>query len=526
MRNQKARYRTESTTGNRYLQSYNKYLKTNYQPAYDRAKAYQPVVDDAYNTYRTAFDKAKSEYDQLVATEKSAFDAAVAKGEGLAKNVTTANEGYANYKKTNLDPYEAEYASREAALTSARNTAYTAATEKYDTQASSLATAYNTAFDTAAQNYDTQESTLWTAFDTAAKEADKLKKPIDAKWAKNEYVNPITAYDPASDTVRTIDSYEFLGEAEGFKYTWTSKYSGNQFDFTAKQAPSTYDVSEQFRLQKWVDDYNFYAKTFYAGDAQQYGLPSFVNDAWLKRKEKDIQNYTKSIDIYNKAGEKARAEYQSTLTEYNTYVDKNVTPAQTAYYDFVATSKQDYADTASASQLKAYQDFVATSKSDYATSQADLATTAEAKAVQDYVSVLNTQRGLATDYYNTNVKSQQDAYNTFISNEYNPAKSAYEKIATDTGYVTSRTESQRTKYIAAKDKFDELKAQYEVYGPTLEDLKSKYTASIAGLSGMQEEIDRLQRSVNIDLDPRKSSVRVSSRQTILTSGSKRAGAAR
>lgn len=524
MRNQKARYRTESTTGNRYLQSYNKYLKENYQPAYDRAKAYQPVVDSAYNTYRTAFDKAKSEYDQLVATEKSAFDAAVTKGEGLAKNVNTANEGYANYKKTNLDPYEAEYASRQAALTSARNTAYTAATKEYDTKSSLLATAYNTAFDTAAQNYDTQESTLWTAFDTAAKEADKLKKPLDAKWAKNEYVNPITAYDPASDTVRTIDSYEFLGEDKGFKYTWTSKYSGNQFDFTAKQAPSTYDVSEQFRLQNWVDQFNTQLNIYQTGDRST--LPEYVTAQYFQRRKKDIESYTKSIDIYNKAGEKARAEYQSTLTEYNTYVDENVTPAQTAYYDFVATSKQDYADTASASQLKAYQDFVATSKSDYATSQADLATTAEAKAVQDYVSVLNTQRELATDYYNTNVKSQQDAYNTFISNEYNPAKSAYEKIATDTGYVTSRTESQRTKYIAAKDKFDELKAQYEAYAPTLEDLKSKYTASMAGLSGMQEEIDRLQRSVNIDLDPRKSSVRVSSRQTILTSGSKRAGAAR
>ena len=523
MRNQKARYRTESTTGNRYLQSYNKYLKENYQPAYDRAKAYQPVVDDAYNTYKTAFNKAKSEYDQRVATEKSAFDAAVTKGEGLAKNVTTANEGYVNYKKTNLDPYEAEYATREAALTSAKSTAYTAATKEYDTQASGLATAYNTAFDTAAESYDTQATALSKDYETKFETATKMQSDVVSKYKDNMWVQKNTVFNPYTGIIQIADEAKYLG-GEQFEY----KIDGKTYNIN--QAPDYFDVSHKFAVEKRIKDYNFYSETFASGDAQQFGLPSYVNKYWLDQEYKSIQKILDptegSLSMYQTTGETQRAEYAKAFDPVNTYISNTLDPAKTAYEDFLSTSKQSYADTASASQLKAYQDFVATSKSDYATSQADLATTAEAKAVQDYVSVLNTQRELTTDYYNTNVKSQQEAYDTFISNEYNPAKSAYEKIATDTGYVTSRTDSQKTKYIAARDKFDELKAQYEAYGPTLEDLKSKYTASIAGLSGMQEEIDRLQRSVNIDLDPRKSSVRVNSRQTILTSGSKRAGAAR
>lgn len=523
MRNQRARYQTESTTGNRYLKAYNTYLTEKYQPAYTAAYQYKPVVDSAYRQYKSAFDTAKGEYDQLFAKEKASYESALGEAQRLQGVVTQANTNYANYKKTNLDPYEAEYSSREQTYQTAKNKAFQAAEQEYSTTSQALATAYNTAFDAAASDYDTKEASLWGAFDTAATEAEKLKKPMDEKWARNQYVNKISAYISSEDKILNFDSYEYLGDGQ-FNYTYTSPYTGNKFEYLSNRAPDTYDANEGYMLQAKVDMYNSYLETYNSGDRSS--LPDYVSREWLQRVRNDIENGIKSLPKTQAIGERERSAYQATQKEYNEYVAKNVTPAKNAYESFVATSKQSYADSASATQLKAYQDFVATSSTDYATSKATAATTSEAQAVQDYVSTLNAQREAASSYYNQNVQPAQNTYDQYISNTYNPAKQSYEQVANDTNYVTSRISAQKTRYESAATEFNRLKTVYEGMQPTLDQLKTDYQTSVDALSDLSSRITDLERSVQIDLDPRKSATRVGQRQSILTRGSKRAGAAR
>ncbi len=126
-----------------------------------------------------------------------------------------------------------------------------------------------------------------------------------------------------------------------------------------------------------------------------------------------------------------------------------------------------------------------------------------------------------------NYDPAQTAYQTFLnSGAVSSARTEFENIAQDTGYVDRQIQPQLTQYQSTKTEFERLKAVYEGMEPTLSQLKTSYDESVEALGGMRSEISRLERSVEIDLDPRKSGRRVGQRQSILTRGSKRAGAAR
>jgi len=527
LRNQRARYQTESTTGNRYLKAYNTFLTEKYQPAYTAAYQYKPVVDSAYRQYKSAFDTAKGEYDQLFAREKAKYESALGEAQRLQGVVTQANTNYANYKKTNLDPYEGEYARRTTAYNTAYSNAIKGAEKQYTQQANQLLSNLTVAQTNIGKEYTTTRNTMTKAYNASYDKANKALTDYNKTYASDLfYVNQQgignTVYNPMKEVVQRYDSAKFLG-GNLFEYT----IAGSKYNI--KQAPSSFDVSFQYQVQDRVKKYNFYLKTIQEGNRDIYGIPSYVNDKWLEVEKKTLDSWltpkTGLIDSFKKTGESRRAAATEAYTSVEALISQKDI-AENSLKDFVSVSQADYVSSRTEKERKAYQDFTATSLEDFARPIATAATTSEAKAVQDYVSTLNAQREATTNYYNQNVQPAQNTYNQYISNTYNPAKQSYEQVANDTNYVTSRISAQKTRYESTATEFNRLKTVYEGMQPTLDQLKTDYQTSVDALSGLSSRITDLERSVQIDLDPRKSATRVGQRQSILTRGSKRAGAAR
>ena len=527
MRNQKARYQTESITGNRYLKAYNTYLTEKYQPAYTAAYQYKPVVDSAYSQYKSAFDTTKAEYDQLFAREKAKYESALGEAQRLQGVVTQANTNYINYKKTSLDPYEAEYARRTTAYNTAYNKAVKGAEGQYTQQANQLLSNLTTAQINIGKEYTSTKQTKTNIYNEKYDAASAALTKFNQGAATNiYYVNPQgignTVYNPINQVVQRYDSFQYLGGSQ-FKYNIKGK------EYNINQAPSSFDVSFQYQVQDRAKKYNFYLKTIQEGNRDIYGIPSYVNDAWLKSEKKALDSFltpvTGQVATYIQAGETARAAIAKNYASVEELISQKDI-AEKSLKDFVSVSQADYVFAGTEKERKAYQDFTATSLEDFARPIATAATASEAQAVQDYVSTLNAQREATTNYYNQNVQPAQNTYNQYISNTYNPAKQSYEQVANDTNYVTSRISAQKTRYESTATEFNRLKTVYEGMQPTLDQLKTDYQTSVDVLSGLSSRITDLERSVQIDLDPRKSATRVGQRQSILTRGSKRAGAAR
>jgi len=527
LRNKKSLYNQRSGSGNRALKAYNEFYQSNYKPAYDAAFAYKPTVDQKYSAYRQAFDAAKGEYDRMFASEKAAYQGAIQTSNMLYGQYQTADQNLKTYQRQNLDPYEGEYAKRTTAYTTAYNQAIKGAEGQYTQQANQLLRNLNVAQDNRRRDYGSTKAFRTSSYNRKYNAASKALTNFNEEYSKNlYYVNQQgignTVYNPTSGFVQRYDSARFTG-GDNFEY----KIGGQKYNI--RQAPSSFDVSFQFQVQDRIKKYNFYQQVIEEGNRDRFGLPSYVNKDWMQRENKTLTSYltpeTGLVDVLKRSGEKSRAKAAEAYTSVDLLIkEKDI--AEKSLRDFVSVSQADYVFAKTGGERKAYQDFTATSLEDFAKPIATEASKRQYTEMQEYVPTLNQARQGYNQYKANTFDVAYNRYNQYLQGNLATAKQNYLQVANDTGFIDRRSGSQKAEYLSSKSKFDKLKANYQQLEPVLSSLQSDYETSVAGLGDMRSDITRLEKSVNIELDPRKSGVRVGRRESLLTRGSKRAGATR
>ena len=527
LRNKKSLYNQRSGSGNRALKAYNEFYQSNYKPAYDAAFAYKPTVDKKYSAYRQAFDAAKGEYDRMFSREKADYQAAIKTSNELYSHYQAAGQNLKTYQRQNLDPYEAEYARRTTAYTTAYDKAIKGAEGQYTQQANQLLRNLNVAKGNLGKEYTTTQKAKTEAYNVSYDKADKAltdynKTHVSDMFYVNQQGIGNTVYNPAKKVVQRYDSARYVGDNR-FEYTIAGK------KYNIKQAPSSFDVSFQFQVQDEVKLYNFYQQVIQEGNRDRFGIPSYVDKDYLQRKEKTIKGWlepeTGLVDRFKSIGESRRAKAAEAYTSVEALISQKDI-AEKSLRDFVSVSQEDYVFARTGKEREAYQDFTATSLEDFAKPIATAASKQQYTEMQEYVSTLNQARQGYNQYKANTFDVAYNRYNQYLQGDLATAKQNYLQVANDTGFIDRRSGSQKAEYLSSKTKFDELKANYQQLEPVLSRLQSDYETSVAGLGDMRSDIARLEKSVKIELDPRKSGVRVGRRESLLTSGSKRAGAAR
>ena len=527
LRNKRSLYNQRSGSGNRALKAYNEFYQSQYKPAYDAALNFTSTVDQKYSAYRAAFDAAKGEYDQLFSKEKADYDAAIKTSNQLYNQYQAADQNLTTYQKQNLDPIEAEYARRTTAYNTAYSDAIKGAEGQYTQQANQLLSNLTAAQTNIEKEYTSTKQTKTDVYNKKYDEASSALSKFNQMFTKDiYYVNDQgignTVYNPMKDNIQRYDSVEYLGGSQ-FKYNIKGE------DYTIKQAPSSYDVSFQFQVQKKVKDFNFYQQVIQEGNRDQFGIPSYVNKSWLESEQKRLNSWltpeTGLVAKINKLGESRRATIAKNYLPVQELISQKDI-AEKSLRDFVSVSQADYVSSKTEKEKKAYQDFTATSVEDFAKPIATAASKQQFTEMQQYVSTLNQARQGYNQYKADNFDVAYNRYNQYLQGDFAAAKQDYLQIANDTGFIDRRSGSQKAEYLSVKSKFDQLKANYQQLEPELSSLQSDYETSVAGLGDMRSDIARLEKSVNIELDPRKTGVRVGRRESLLTRGSKRAGATR
>ena len=94
-----------------------------------------------------------------------------------------------------------------------------------------------------------------------------------------------------------------------------------------------------------LNKYNFYLKTIQEGNRDIYGIPSYVNDAWLKSEKKALDSFltpvTGQVASYIQAGETARAAIAKNYASVEELISQKDI-AEKSLKDFVSVSQADY----------------------------------------------------------------------------------------------------------------------------------------------------------------------------------------
>ncbi len=402
LRNRKRQYQTETTSGNRFQQAYNKFHEEQYQPAYTKAYQYEPVVSSAYGQYRSAFDTAKRQYDQIYSQKQSAYENVLQQGRGLETRFNQASTNLSNYAAQNLTPFAQEHNRKVSQYQTAYNQAVAGAKGQYDATSAKLLRDYRVAADNRGRDYRSTKQSRSESWKRASDAAETALTSYNRDYATDRYVNRNTVFNPYVGGIQRFDSVERISDST-FRYQITG-FSGPQF-YNIKQAPDTFDKSLEFYISDQVKKYNFYYQTLQEGSQDLRGIPSYVNASWMKRKEAEISGWltpeTGLLARQRKYGETKRAEASTALTSVQALIGESDT-AKSYYEDWVKTTEADYVKQQTAKELKAYTDFTATSLADYARPIAQKASADElAIANQYYSDVLQPETATVCDFQAT-----------------------------------------------------------------------------------------------------------------------------
>lgn len=457
---------TAQKKGTTALTAYN-LLQPTYETAVSKAKQYQTTLTKNYDAYQTARSEAVAAYDTNVASLKSAYDTAVAALPALQQSLDTATTKRSPLGKTLTDT-ATEGNRLYQVYQQAYQDALTGSQQNYETLVAEAKQGYEKAY--------AQIEPSETAYNTL----------VDESTQPNYYFSENT-FDVTGSTLSKILSIDESGKTPklNLEVLYGPRPGLTSTAYLTSSAQANVGTLTE-TLKRRAEAYKAYVEEGkYTSTGGSFGFYKGQADQAITDYNTTVADIQRQLDEALTAANKASSDYESFLKTYNDLT------AETPDYAAYATSE-------SASQLKAYEDYLPTVQ-------------AAEKALDEF----------DTATYNPAVAAYtagQEAIST--------AKTAYDTLAADSTVVDRAASDARKVYDASLIQYESLQAAYQGLEPELNEYSQQISSAANTAQLLTDRAPGLQRSLAIDMETRKRGTRQGYRQSVLTRGFRRAGAAR
>lgn len=501
LREAKSGIKREQGKSAAFVKSYNTFLSKTYNPAFQKAKDYFPKVNQSYQQYKKAYDAASRSFTREKQQLYNVYEGEKQKGAGLKSTFEQQEAALQKVYREQYQPVKQEYDRRLGAY----NTAFAAGKAEGDRR-------YTAEVERAQSLIDTQKRTQ----NTAGVAAINYKRTSD-------YANYLSPFSHVSslDYRGNYRHSRVLSKEDGKKVGGSYKFFGSNINFAQAHRVVTEDsiaphggktsyvnledfgtFQEILRRKAGVQQQRV-AKFQAAVDAEETAVGKARLGQELKREQDLFNIYQRSYSSQLNYAARVLQKYQGLEEKFTT--EKAKTDQMRSNLETFKGTKDTYISNIQQQQAKPALDYV-----------------------NQYSSTLNQASNIYNEYYNKNYQPAYQAYQNFLNTgAVSSSLSQYQNFVNNQGsYFSSRVGASQSTYEDTKSTYEGLQATYKGYEPQLEQLRTKAETSSEAYLGFKADEARLEKSVRLELDPRKRGTRVGSRRSLITSGSKRASSAR